>query len=185
MGISLCDKKDIKEEFYMLKKYEIKKVKMGDCISKFLLSCLGLELAFCILISIYKEEMFGKLGIVICIIALFSLLIEKIAIKRLKKRSDQEIQEFEEKYPIGKRVSIYIDWIEMHNNYSSLSNEQKEMLSYLDGKQQELYLLREKNLDGDSFTIECEGSRYPVYACMSRDYDKMTELTQKYYKAKE
>lgn len=167
----------------MLKKYETKKEKVHNWTIKFLISCLVLMVALGVLSAICDEEIWVQLAILICIIALFSPLVEYIAIKRLKKRSDQEIQEFEQKFPIGKRVPIFVDWIKMQEDYNSLPNKVKEMFSYLNGKQQELYLLREKDLDGDSFTIECKDSKYLVYTCMSRDYDEMTKLTQ-YYKAK-
>lgn len=171
---------------YMLKKYEAKKEKIQNWIRKILVSCLVLVLAFYVLWCIYDEVILLKLALsLLCIIMLFSSPVENIAIKRLKKRSDQEIQEFEQKFPIGKRVPIFVDWIKMQEDYNSLPNEVKEMFSYLNGKQQELYLLREKDLDGDSFTIECEDSKYLVYTCMSRDYDEMTKLTQRYYKTKE
>lgn len=169
----------------MLKKYETKKEKVQNCITKFLISCLVLMVALSVLLAICDEKILGQLVILISIIALLSPLVEYIAIKRWKKRSDQEIQEFEQKFPVGKRVPIFVDWIKMQEDYNSLPNEVKEMFSYLNGRQEELYLLREKDLDGDSFTIECEDSKYLVYTCMSRNYDEMTKLTQRYYKTKE
>lgn len=174
------------QDDYMLKKYENKKEKVQSMLRKIFASCFVLVLAFYVLWCIYGEANLLKLTLLLmCIIILFSPLVETIAIKRLKKRSDQEIREFEQKFPIGKRVPIFVDWIKMQEDYNSLPNEVKEMFSYLNGRQEELYLLREKDLDGDSFTIECEDSKYLVYTCMSRNYDEMTKLTQRYYKTKE
>lgn len=170
---------------YMLEKYKTKMETIRNRIFKICLSSVILGLILSILACIYDKSILTQLGVFIIILTYFiSVIGDKIIYKRWKERSDQEIQEFEEKVPIGKRIPISINWAKLEKEYNSLSDTETEMFSDLTWleRPKDAYLLRDRNLDGDSFTITIErgDASYVVYSCMSRNYDRMIELIQKY-----
>lgn len=168
---------------YMLEKYRTKLETIRNWLFKISLSCAILGLILSILACIYDKSILGQLGVIITFLTCFiSIIGDTIICRRLKERSDQEIQEFEEKVPIEKRIPIFINWTKLEKEYTSLSETEREMFSdftWLE-RPKDAYLLRDRNLDGDTITIERGDASYIIYSCMSRNYDRMIELIQKY-----
>lgn len=171
----------------MLRKYERKKTEICNKTSMILKICILISITFFVIACIFDKEIFMQIGIYIFVITFVLIFVcEKIWILSLKKRSKIEIQKFEEKVPIGKRVRITINWEKLAEDYNSLSIEEKEMFQEALWMEQTetAYLIRNKELDKYSFSIEYDGFKglsYKVHSCMSTDYDKMLELTTKYY----
>lgn len=171
----------------MLRKYKRKKENICNKTIIIWKICMLVSTTFFVLACIYDKKIFIQIGMYVFFITSFlSLFFEKIIALNLKKRSQKEIQEFEEKVPIEKKVRIYINWEKLAEEYNSLSIEEKKMFQEALWMEQTgtAYLIRNKELDGDSFSIEYdgyEGISYKVYSCMSKDYDKMIKLIKEYY----
>lgn len=169
---------------YILEKYKTKMEKLSIWISIIWILCTLIATILTVLACMHDEKILTQLGALILIMGFFiSLLVEIITIKNLEKRNNQEIEDFESKFPIGKRVPILLNWSKLDKEYDSLSDEAKRICfnSIFAERPKEIYLTRYKEIQGNIITSEYkEGQNYVVYNRMMIDYNQMIEIIKSF-----